>query len=162
MKTYNFSIALKALTFLFLTSAILSCNSNNKKGPKDDPSVTSITSELMGSIPNSIVQYLITSASNDFSNHQPPLPIDFRNVKVGYLISPNNEKTFILCGEFLSQEKMGTEEWENFATIKTSGYEQYIGNQALSFCQKATMALTDEANLSVELKNKLVELRKQK
>ncbi|QMU30906.1 hypothetical protein [Adhaeribacter radiodurans] len=162
MKTPIFIIALKIFAYTFFMSAIVSCksNSDNKKVLKSDSLVAATTSENKESIPDSIVQFLITSASSDFRHHQPPTPIDFRKVKVGYLISSTNEKTFLLCGEFLSQEKK--EEWETFATVKTSGYEQYIGNQALPFCQKATIISPDETNLSVELKNRLVELRKQK
>jgi hypothetical protein len=56
-----------------------------------------------------------------------------------------------LCGEFLAQEN---KEWVEFTTIKTSGYEQYLGK--MQYCQDATMVLTDE-NLSRELKIKLTE-----
>ena len=65
--------------------------------------------------------------------------------------STNSEKIFLLCGEFLSQEN---KEWIEFTTIKTSGYEQYLGKT--QYCQDATIVLTDE-NLIVELKNKLTE-----
>lgn len=126
---------------------ITCCNSNNKAETKD--SSTAISENE--SIPDTVVQFLITSASNDFRNHQPPIPIDFRNVKIGYIKSPNNEKTFVLCGEFLSQEN---KEWTEFTTIKTSGYEQYLGKT--QYCQDATMILTDE-KLSLDLKNKFTE-----
>lgn len=142
-----FKNTLKTFAFIFFMSAIICCNSNNKVETKN--SSTAISENE--SIPDTIVQFLIISASNDFRNHQPPTPIDFRNVKIGYIKSPNSEKTFLLCGEFLSQEN---KEWTEFTTIKTSGYEQYLGKT--QYCQDATMVLTDE-NLSVELKNKLTE-----
>ena len=138
---------LNAFALLVFLSAIISCNSNNKTETKDN--LTAISENI--SIPDSVVQFLITSASNDFRIHQPPTPIDFRNLKFGYIKSPDNENTFILCGEFLSQEN---KDWTEFATIKTSGYEHYIGKT--QYCQNATMILTDD-NLSVELKNKLAE-----
>ena len=164
METFKFSILSRTIAFIFFLSVIVCCNSNSskKKELSADSSVTLVNSQFKDLVPDSIVHFLIVSACNDFFNHQPPTPINFRNVKVGYTKSLNNEKSFILCGEFLSQEKKEKEEWESFATIKTSGYEQYIGNQSLSFCQKATMVLNSETNLSVELKNKLDELRKQK
>lgn len=137
---------LKNFAFIFFMAAIISCNSNNKTETKDSSKVISENE----SIPDTVVQFLITSASKDFRNHQPPTPIDFRNVKIGYTKFNNNEKTYILCGEFLSQEN---KEWTEFATIKTSGYEQYIGKS--QYCQNAIMILTDD-KLSVELKNKLV------
>ena len=140
-----FKYSLKILAILFFISASISCNPNNKGENKDS---TNIISENEA-IPDTVVRFLITSAANDFRNHQPPTPIDFRNVKIGYIKSTNNEKIFILCGEFLSQEN---KEWVEFTTIKTSGYEQYIGKT--QYCQEATMVLTDEI-FSVELKNKL-------
>jgi hypothetical protein len=143
-----FKNTLITFAFIFFMSAIINCNNNNKTETKDSSTATS-EKEV---ITETVVQFLITSASNDFRSHQPPTPIDFRNVKIGYLTSPNDEKIFILCGEFLSQDD---KEWVEFATIKTSGYEQYLGKT--QYCQDATMVLTDE-NLSVELKNKLAEL----
>lgn len=138
-----FKNTLKTLAVIFFMSAIISCNSNNKGENKDS---TNINSEKEA-IPDTVVRFLIASAANDFRNHQPPTPVDFRNVKIGYIKSTNNEKLFILCGEFLSQEN---KEWIEFTTIKTSGYEHYIGKT--QHCQNATMVLTDN-NLSVELKN---------
>lgn len=148
MTAQIFKTALKPFAFIFFMSVMVSCNINNKTETKDSSTATS-EKEV---IPDTVVQFLITSASYDFRNHQPPTPIDFRNVKIGYLISPNNEKTFVLCGEFLSRENK--EKWINFTTIKTSGYEQYLGN--MPYCQEATVVLTDE-NLSVELKKKFTE-----
>lgn len=142
-----FKNTLKTFAFIFFMSAIIGCNSNNKAETKD--SSTAISENE--SIPDTVVQFLITSASNDFRNHQPPAPIDFRNVKIGYIKSPNNENIFLLCGEFLSQDN---KEWTEFTTIKTSGYEQYLGKT--QYCQDATMILTDE-KLTLDLKNKFTE-----
>ena len=142
-----FKNTLKTFAFIFFMSAIICCNSNNKAETKE--SSTAISENE--SIPDTVVQYLITSASNDFRNHQPPTPIDFRNVKIGYIKAPNNDNIFLLCGEFLSQDN---KEWTEFTTIKTSGYEQYLGKT--QYCQDATMILTDE-KLTLDLKNKFTE-----
>lgn len=144
MTNQIFKNTLRTFAFIFFMSAIICCNSNNKAETNDGKTVISENEN----IPDTVVQFLITSASNDFRNHQPPTPIDFRNVKIGYIKSPNNERTFILCGEFLSQEN---KEWIEFTTIKTSGYEQYLGKT--QYCQAATMILSDE-KLSIDLKNK--------
>lgn len=138
-----FKLTLKKITFIFFMTAIISCNSSHKTKANNSSTITS-QKEV---IPDTVVQFLITSASKDFRNHQPPTPIDFRNVKIGYVISDTNEKIFVLCGEFLSQEN---KKWKEFTTIKTFGYEQYLGKTL--YCQDATMVLTDE-NLSFELKN---------
>lgn len=142
-----FKNTLKAVAFIVFMAAISCCNANKKADTKDSSTAISANE----SIPDTVVQFLITSASNDFRNHQPPTPVDFRNVKIGYIKSPNNVNIFILCGEFLSQEN---KEWTAFTTIKTSGYEQYLGKT--KYCQDATMVLTDE-KFSTELKNKLAE-----
>ena len=146
MKKEIFHCILKMLAIVLFVSAIISCNPENKAEKKDNTNIIS-DKEI---IPDTVVQFLITSAANDFRNHKPPTPVDFRNVKIGYLKSRNSEKTFIMCGEFLSQEN---NEWVEFATIKTSGYEQYLGKT--QYCQDATMILTDE-KLSLDLKNKLL------
>jgi len=147
MTKHIFKNTLKTFAFIFFMSANICCNSKNKAETQD--SSTAISENE--SIPDTVVQFLITSASNDFRNHQPPTPNDFRNVKIGYIKSPNNEKTFVLCGEFLSQEN---KEWIEFTTIKTSGYEHYLGKT--HYCQDATIILTDE-KLSLDLKNKFTE-----
>ena len=146
MKKQIFRNTLKMFAIIFFMSAIMCCNSNYKGEKKDSASTTS----EIEVIPDSVVQFLINSATNDFRNHQPPTPVDFRNIKIGYLKSANNEKMFTLCGEFLSKEN---KEWVEFTTIKTFGYEQYLGKT--QYCQDATIVLTDES-LSVELKNRLV------
>ena len=157
MKWNKTLVNLIVLPITFFIPAIISCNpsSNNKElEPKSETSINSTKGENLEPIPDSTVLFLITSASKDFHEHQPPTAIDFRNVKFGYISSPD-EKIYLLCGEFLSQEK---NEWASFATIKTSGYEQYLGENI--YCQKATIVMTDKYNLSVELKNKLSALRK--
>lgn len=142
-----FKTTLKTFAIIFFMTAIISCNSNNKTKANNSSTITS-EKEV---IPDTVVHFLITSASKDFRNHRQQVPIDFRNIKIGYLKSPNGEKMYILCGEFLSQENR---EWIEFTTTKTMGYEQYIGKT--QYCQDATIVLTGE-NLSVELKKKFAE-----
>ena len=142
-----FKITLKTIAIIFFITAIISCNSKNKTKENNSSTITS-KKEV---IPDTVVQFLITSASKDFHNHRQNTPIDFRNLKIGYLKAPNSEKMFILCGEFLSQQN---KDWIEFTTIKTMGYEQYIGKT--QYCQDATIVLTGE-NLSVELKKKFAE-----
>jgi hypothetical protein len=144
MKRFNLLNLIAVITAIFVT-IILACNTpvNSKE------SITTIES-----IPDSVIQFLITSAATDFNEHHPPTVMDLRNVKAGY-ISSGNERTYLICGEFLSQEK---KDWKSFTTIKTSGYEQYIGDNP--YCQKATFVETGSNRLSEEIKNKLTELGK--
>jgi hypothetical protein len=134
---------------VFCLSVIVSCTykTNNKN--------TSPAQGLHSSIPDSIVNFLIRSASEDFYAHQPPVAVGFRNVRIGYLQLTGSEKQFILCGEFLAQENMDKESWEPFATIKTDPYEQYTGNQTTSFCENTNMVWPDDTDYSAELKKQL-------
>lgn len=149
MKRFNL-LALTTATTIILLIILLACNTKvNEKESKTKTLVNVAKSESIESIPDSVIQFLIASAATDFNEHQPPTVIDVRNVKAGY-ISSENDRTYLICGEFLSKEK---KEWESFTTIKTSGYEQYIGKSM--YCQEATFADTDSNRLSEELKNKL-------
>ncbi len=133
------------LAFLLAACGSPDAPLTNKETPADP-----IATSAKETIPDTIVQFLITSAAADFRDHHPPTAVDFRNVKIGYIKSADEVK-FVLCGEFLSKEKM---EWLEFTTIKTSGYEQYIGKT--QYCQDATMVLTNES-LYLQLKQKLGE-----
>jgi hypothetical protein len=147
MKTFKIKKAFNAITFLLFVIVLVSCNPNKKIETVESTTDSSIV-EI---IPDSVVQFLIISSSSDFKNHQPPTPTDFRNIKIGYLASDKTEKIYLLCGEFLSKED---KQWVEFTTIKTSGYEQYLGKT--QYCQDATMVLTDD-NLTRELKIKFNE-----
>ena len=126
---------------------IISCSSKNKTETKDG----SFSTSEVEVIPDNVVQFLIASAAKDFKEHQPPTAVDIRNVKIGYIGSLKEKKVFVLCGEFLSQED---KKWVEFTTMKTFGYEQFLGKT--QYCHDATIVLSDE-NLSLELKNKLLE-----
>ncbi|MBL0097364.1 MAG: hypothetical protein IPP46_13455 [Bacteroidetes bacterium] len=139
--------AFNTIAFMLFTFMLVSCNPNNKIEKIESSTVSSVN-EI---IPDSVVRFLIMSASSDFKNHQPPTPTDFRNVKIGYFASDKTENIYLLCGEFLSKED---KKWVEFTTIKTSGYEQYLGKT--QYCQDAIMVLTDE-NLTRELKIKFNE-----
>ncbi len=157
MKKNTISTSIKLLALLLLVTFIMGCNPNNKKN-KSNNSVGIPTSSEKENVPDSIVQFLITSAAKDFHNHHPPTAIDFRKIEIGYLLSSKNDKTSILCGEFLSEEE---KEWSKFATMKTEGYEQHLGLQALPYCQESNVVLTDKNLLAVKLKNKLTEMKEQ-
>lgn len=144
----------RTMIAIFVTM-LLACNAQvNEKESTTEPSVNSINPENREAIPDSVIQFLISSAAIDFNEHQPPTAIDLRNVKAGYIAS-GNERTYLICGEFLSKEK---KDWEFFTTIKTSGYEQYIGST--TYCQKASFVETDNNRLAEEIKSKLTELKK--
>ena len=83
---------------------------------------------------DSALQYLIDSAASDFQAHNPH-PARFRRVRFGQRMNTDGTEQYVLCGEFLPAQSNGKTGWMRFATIKTSGYEQYIGGQGATFCQ---------------------------
>jgi len=112
--------------------------------------------EHKGAVPDSITRYLLTSAAGDFYKQKSPLAIDFRQVQIGYILGDNNERIYLICGEFLSEEKKEKNKWDGFSTIKTQGYEQYIGNH-LPFCEQAIFVKAD-FNLTEVLKREFMKL----
>jgi hypothetical protein len=65
----------------------------------------------------------------------------------------------MLCGEFLPGQREGKVEWTPFATIKTSGYEQWLGAQAANLCQRSTVIWDSEGDLSSSLQTRLDSMR---
>jgi hypothetical protein len=106
-----------------------------------------------------VVQFLLTAAATDFHTHRPPIPVRFRDVRVGHVMTPSGEKQYRLCGQFLPAQEAGKAEWTPFATIKTSGYEQYIGAQAAAFAQDSSVIWANGDDLSSSLQSRLDSLR---
>jgi len=108
---------------------------------------------------DSVVESLLTAAATDFHTHRPPDPGRFRDVRVGHVMSSGGEVQYMLCGQFLPAQEGGRVEWTPFATIKTSGYEQWIGAQAAAFCQASSVTWDNEGDLSSSLQSRLDSLR---
>jgi len=106
-----------------------------------------------------VVQFLLTAAADDFHSHRPLEPVRFRDVRVGHVMSPTGEEQYRLCGQFLPAPQGGKAEWTPFATIKSSGYEQYIGALAASFRQDQSVIWDDVDDLSSSLQSRLESLR---
>ena len=102
-----------------------------------------------------VVQFLITSAATDFHTHRPPDPVRFRDVRVGHTTAEGRER-YMLCGQFQTADGS---EWTPFVTIKTSGYEQYIGNQGKAFCQGSSVVWDKTGDLSASLQSRLDSLK---
>ena len=115
--------------------------------------------ELQQASLDSAVQFLLTAAATDFHTHRPPDPVRFRDVRIGHVMTPGGEEQHMLCGQFLPAQEGGKAEWTPFATIKTSGYEQWIGAQAAGFCQGSSVIWDKVGDLSVSLQSRLDSLR---
>ena len=138
---------MKKLTPIFFALLLLfSCN-NAPNNPE-----SSRVSKSQNASLDSVVRFLLDASAKDFHDHQPPVPVSFRNVELRNLISANAENHYMLCGQFLARDK---NEWTYFATIKTSGYEQWIGNQSLGYCQDAKAISYKISDLSSALKSRL-------
>jgi hypothetical protein len=74
-------------------------------------------------------------------------------------MTPSGESQYILCGQFLQAQEGGKAQWTPFATIKTSGYEQWIGAQAAGFCQGSSVIWDTVGDLSSSLQSRLDSLR---
>jgi hypothetical protein len=72
-------------------------------------------------------------------------------------MTPGGEPQYMLCGQFLPAQEGGKAEWIAFATIRTSGYEQWIG--ATSFCQGSSVIWDQVGDLSSSLQSRLDSLR---
>lgn len=63
----------------------------------------------------------------------------------------------MLCGQFLQTKKGDNSEWTTFTTIKTSGYEQYIGDGG--YCQRPSVVWDSVGDLSPSLQRQLDSLQ---
>jgi hypothetical protein len=99
-----------------------------------------------------VKEYLLDSAAKDFHEHQPPYPAKFRNVRIGHLGDVTKSGGYRLCGEFLPAGGGGKSEWTKFATVKTSGYEQYLGST--EYCTDKKIRWDTKGDLAAVLKGK--------
>jgi hypothetical protein len=67
---------------------------------------------------------------------------------------------YMLCGELSSAKNSGNAERTSFATIKTFGYEQWIGAQAVGLCQRDSIIWNSNNDLSPLLQSRLDSLSK--
>jgi len=98
------------------------------------------------------LQFLLTSAATDFKKHVSPT-IYFRDVHIGHDMTPEGEKQYMLCGQFLPARAKDKAEWTPFVTIKTSGYEQWLGDQAASRCKRPSI-IWEKGDLSTSLQSR--------
>ena len=108
---------------------------------------------------DSVVQFLLTAAATDLRTHRPPDPVRCRDVRIGHVVTPSGKEQYMLCGQLLPAQEGGKAEWTPFATIKTSGYEQWIGAQAAGFCQGSSVIWDNVGDLSSSLQSRLASLR---
>ncbi len=74
-------------------------------------------------------------------------------------MTPGGVEQYMLCGQFLSAREGGRPEWMLFATIKTSGYEQWVGARAAGFCQDPAVMWDRVGDLAPALQSQVDSLR---
>jgi hypothetical protein len=105
--------------------------------------------------PTPPIDYLITAAASDFHAHPVANSVRFRNVHVGHVANGEGTNQYMLCGEFQPVEKKGGAGWTPFATIKTSRYEQWLGDQAATLCQRPSITWDGHEDLSPMLQRRI-------
>jgi hypothetical protein len=98
------------------------------------------------------LEFLLTSAASDFHAHQSHTTY-FRKVHFGRGKTAEGGTQYILCGQFQDREAKDKAEWMSFVTIKTSGYEQYIGDSAANLCKRPSV-VWDKEDLSSSLQSR--------
>ncbi len=150
---------LAVLIAALVLSACSSAPPSRSESPAVSPSEARAP-ELQNASIDSVVQFLLTAAATDFHTHRPPDPVRFREVRLGHTTTPDGEKQYLLCGQFLpAKEGGGNGEWMAFATIKTSGYEQYLGARVVSYCEDPSVIWDKVNDLSSSLQSRLDSLR---
>jgi len=124
----------------------------------DSPAPSDSSQATEASI-DAVVQFLLTSAATDFHTHGPSQPLRFRAVRVGHLKAPDGKMNYMLCGQFARAQDTDKVQWTPFVTIKTSGYEQWLGVQAEAFSKDSSVVWDKVGDLSSSLQSRLDSLR---
>ena len=145
---------------VFLALGLTACNKTSPThGESGAESSAHAPADAEEAAPDSIVEFLLAAAAGDFHAHRPPDPVQFRDVRIGRLVTPDGKAQYLMCGQFLPAQGGSNAEWMSFGTIKTSGYEQYIGAQAVAFCQNSSVTWEKAEDLSSMLKSRLDSLK---
>ena len=145
-----FAILIAALTILPCGTAI----ARHGEGAKIK-SATTIITNTHGTSVASTEEFLLRSAAADFHAHPPAKHLHFYNVRLGYSITPERKKKYMLCGEFLSDSDSDHGERAFFMTIDSpggpNGYDQFLGGEVIDLCGKPSVAWSDLGDLSSSL-----------
>ena len=151
---------MRYLTVLFASFVLAACSTGTASRTESHSagSTQGPAAELQKASVDSVVQFLISSAASDFLAHGPS-PVRFRDLRIGHDMKSMGETRYILCGQVLRVQDGGKTDWVPFATIKTSGYEQYLGALASTFCQGSSFTWDTDGDLSSRLQSRLDSLR---
>ena len=148
-----------AVLFALLVFAACSTAPSSRSETKAVSSTQVRAPNLQKAPVDSVIEFLLAAAATDFHTHRSPDFVRFRDVRIGHVMAPSGEEQYMLCGQFLPAQEGGKAEWTPFATIKTSGYEQWIGAQAARICQGSSVIWDKVGDLSSSLQSRLDSLR---
>ena len=80
-------------------------------------------------------------------------------MRIGRVGKNKKDALYTLCGEFLAPAEGGKAKWTSFATVKTSGYEQYLGSST-TYCTNPKIIWHNTGDLSATLQKHLDALKK--
>ena len=142
---------MRIFAILFFTGLLVACNQTTLKTNSSSPDVIEVVVETQSTSKEQALEFLLSASVNDFMTHIPPDPLKFRHVLLGQIENSDNSLMYLICGEFLAEEGAGTFVWVDFATIKTDGYEQWLGKQAKGLCQQSEIVWDKAGDLSALL-----------
>ena len=152
---------MRYLAALFGTLVLAACSTapvTRRESQTVSPTQVPVPEPQKASI-DPVTQSLLTAAATDFHTHVRSDSVRFRDVRIGHVLTPSGAEQYMLCGQFLPAQEGGKAEWAPFATIKTSGYEQWNGAQAAGFCRRSSVIWDKEGDLSSSLQSRLDSLR---
>lgn len=124
-------------------------------------SVALLAGAAFGDTVHDETDYLLDRAAEDFSQMAEVQLQDFRTVYAGKVGEQVNQRS-VLCGEFYASIAGGKLMWHPFATLKTSKYEQWIGESAVQFCDTSASVLDHSKDFSAELKQRYQQIHSHK
>ncbi|MBL7888438.1 MAG: hypothetical protein JNL24_02735 [Bacteroidia bacterium] len=145
---------LKNKFFLLSTLVIIllySCQNNTENKSSNTNQTTAMKDNITAS--DTIKTFLMNSTVQDFYKNKQNSSVEFRNV----FLKLYETETYLICGEFL--EKKQPEKWVDFATLKTEGYELWIGGNATTYCNDAKTISSSTEDLATLLNTQLKSLQ---
>lgn len=153
------STMLRYIVTSLLALLLASCSTTPSDPGTSSQESTAGQSSASGEELDSVTQSLLGYAASDFGAHSPAVA-QIRNVRVGYVMTAQGKKQYLLCGEFVPAASEREGEWTTFATIKTDPYEQWLGGQAESWCRHAKVNWEEsKGDLSSALRSRLDSLK---
>jgi len=103
-------------------------------------------------------EFLLKSATADFHAHPPAKNLHFHNVRLGYVMTSEGKKKYMLCGEFSSNHASVHGERAFFMTIDSpggpNGYDQLLGGKVISLCNDPSVTWSGAGDLSYSLQSR--------